>query len=132
MKDISCCFYNCSSLTYLPDISNWNTENIETATYLFAYCSKITHLPDISKWNMNKLTNINRIFEGCSSLIEIPNIGKWNNIKEADGIFDGCMSLTILPDTSNWESKMGFDKYKKIYIGCKAELIPIKYREKNN
>ena len=114
----------------MPDISNWNTENISTAVSVFAYCSKITYLPDISKWNINKSTCIDRMFEGCSSLIEIPNIGKWNNISIAYDLFKGCLSLKKLPDTSNWESKMGFDSYKLIFNGCKEELVPDKYREK--
>ena len=132
MESITGFFWGCSSLTYLPDISNWNTENISTAIGVFAYCSKLTYLPDISKWNINKATDIGRMFEGCSSLIEIPNIGKWNNIQNADDIFKGCLSLKKLPDTSNWESKMGFDKYKRIFNGCKEDLVPVKYREKTN
>ena len=130
MDSITGFFMGCSSLTYLPDISNWNTENISTAVLVFAYCSKITYLPDISKWNINKSTCIHRMFEGCSSLIEIPNIGKWNNISIAYDLFKGCLSLKKLPDTSNWESKMGFDRYKLIFNGCKEELVPDKYREK--
>ena len=31
-------FYNCSSLTYLPDISNWNTNNVNNVNKMFFGC----------------------------------------------------------------------------------------------
>ncbi|MBO6292125.1 MAG: BspA family leucine-rich repeat surface protein, partial [Selenomonas sp.] len=35
----------------LPDISKWNTKNVQTMSYLFSKCSSLSSLPDISKWN---------------------------------------------------------------------------------
>ena len=34
LTDMSYMFYNCSSLISLPDISNWNTENVENMSYI--------------------------------------------------------------------------------------------------
>jgi len=31
-------FAGCTSLIYLPDISNWNTQNITNMKYLFYNC----------------------------------------------------------------------------------------------
>ena len=41
-------FYNCSSLKSLPDISNWNTTNVNNMSSLFDNCESLESLPDIS------------------------------------------------------------------------------------
>ena len=50
-------FAECSSLSELPDISKWNTENVTTMNGLFWKCSSLSLLPDISKWNIKNVTN---------------------------------------------------------------------------
>ena len=55
-------FEGCELLESLPDISNWNTENITDLNRLFFKCCNLKSLPDISKWNINKVTKINDIF----------------------------------------------------------------------
>ena len=51
-------FAGCTSLIALPDISNWNTQNITDMNNLFHNCSSLKSLPDISKWNLNNVKNI--------------------------------------------------------------------------
>ena len=46
MSDI---FYGCSSLTKLPDISKWNTNNVTDISGIFSKCSSLIKLPDILK-----------------------------------------------------------------------------------
>ena len=48
IKDISYIFYECSSLLSLPDISKWNTNNVNNMSYMFSGCSSLKSLPDIS------------------------------------------------------------------------------------
>jgi len=50
---------------------------------LFSGCSSLSYLPDISKWNLNNVRNMNDLFSGCSSLSFLPDISKWNinNVK---------------------------------------------------
>ena len=62
-------FCGCSSLSSLPDISNWNTNNVINMSSMFRGCSSLSSLPDISKWNTNNVTNLWRIFYGCSNAI---------------------------------------------------------------
>ena len=57
-----CMFYGCSSLLSLPDISEWNTNNITDMSPMFYGYSSLSFLPDISKWNTNNITNMNNIF----------------------------------------------------------------------
>ena len=51
IKDMSYMFSYCSSLSSLPDISKWNTINVNNMSYMFSECSSLSSLPDISKWN---------------------------------------------------------------------------------
>ena len=83
VDDISYMFYSCSSLKSLPDISEWNTKNIENLNSIFENCSLLTFIPNISKWKLNRRIKINNIFRGCNSLLIFPDISKWNiNIPE--------------------------------------------------
>ena len=52
-------FYNCSSLSSLPDISKWNTSNVTNLGYIFSECSQLSSLPDISQWITSKVEIMN-------------------------------------------------------------------------
>ena len=71
---------------------------------LFSGCSTLEYLPDISNWEITNVKNINNMFEGCTSLIELPDISKWNtiNIIYMNKLFKNCSSLQYLPDISKW------------------------------
>ena len=83
-------FFDCSSLSSLPDISKWNTNHVTNMSSMFRGCSSLSSLPEISKWNTYNVTNMSFMFYGCSSLSSLPEISKWNtnNIKYAFDIFD--------------------------------------------
>ena len=49
-------------------------------SYLFNGCTSLSSLPDISQWNTNNVTNMICIFNGYESLSSFPNISKINNI----------------------------------------------------
>ena len=58
---------------------------------MFAGCSSLTSLPDISNWDVNNVNNMDSMFFGCFSLSSLPDIFKWNiNNKRHDGMFGGC------------------------------------------
>ena len=63
----------CSSLTYLPDISKWNTNNVTNMYGIFGGCSSLAFLPDISKWNTNNITNMSYMFYNCKDGLNIPS-----------------------------------------------------------
>ena len=52
-------FTECSSLTFLPDVSKWNTNDVTEMSYMLFECSLLSSLPDISKWNSNNVNNMN-------------------------------------------------------------------------
>ena len=66
---MSSMFYYCSSLTSLPDISNWNTTNVTTMSYMFKNCSSLTSFPDISKWIINDELDKDSMFDRCNENI---------------------------------------------------------------
>ena len=68
----------CSSLSFLPDISEWNTTNAVYMNELFLGCSSLSSLPDISKWNISSGIDMNHMFDGCKILLSLPDISKWN------------------------------------------------------
>ena len=47
--DMSNIFYGCTSLTSLPDISKWDTSNVNNMSNIFCGCTSLISLPDISK-----------------------------------------------------------------------------------
>ena len=53
-------FSGCSSLLSLPDISNFNTSNVNNMYRMFYGCNSLISLPDISKWNTSNLINMRR------------------------------------------------------------------------
>ena len=58
-----------TTLSSLPDISKWKTNNVNDMSYLFSFCESISSLPDIYKWNTNKVINMNGNFYKCSNTI---------------------------------------------------------------
>ena len=97
LKKLSSMFSGCSSLKELPDMSNWNTNNVINMSYLFSGCSSLKELPDLCNWNTNNVTNMSYLFSRCSSLSSLPDISKWdtNNVTNMNGIFYSCFSLPL-------------------------------------
>ena len=106
LTDISYMFYKCNSLISLPDISNWNTSNVNNMSNIFSECNSLISLPDISKFDTYKVNNMSNIFYGCKSLTSLPDISKWNtsNVNDMELIFNGYNSLISLPDISKWDT----------------------------
>ena len=42
-------------------------------SYMFKGCSSLSSLPDISKWNTNNVTDMNNMFSGCNESLNIPS-----------------------------------------------------------
>ena len=47
---------------------------------MFRRCSSLSSIPNISKWETNNVTDMNEIFLKCTSLSSLPDISKWNQI----------------------------------------------------
>ena len=55
----------------------------------------LSYLPDISKWNTNNVKEMRCMFSGCRSLSSLPNISKWNinNVIEMDDMFNNSLNI---------------------------------------
>ena len=102
LTDMSYIFEGCSSLSSLPDISNWNTSNVTNMSFMFSRCSSLSSLPNISKWDTSNVTNMSSMFSCCNALSCLPDISKWNTSKVTNMsyMFDRCNTLSTLPDIS--------------------------------
>ena len=74
---------------------------------MFYNCYSLSKLPDISKWNISSKVQIDELFFGCTSLAFIPNIGKWDifkgkndNFFRDNNIFGNCISLAKITHDS--------------------------------
>ena len=47
--------------------------NVTNMMGLFKECSSLSSLPDISNWNTKNVTNMNSMFTGCNDSLIIPS-----------------------------------------------------------
>ena len=60
-------FYECESLISLPDISKWNTSNVNKMEGIFRRCKSLISLPNLSKLDLRD----NNILDICFNLLNI-------------------------------------------------------------
>ena len=61
-------FYNCSLVSFIPDISKWKIIEIKNISYIFYNCISLVCIPNITKWNFSKNINYKNLFYNCFSL----------------------------------------------------------------
>ena len=116
-----CMFRGCKSLISLPDISKWNTSNVEDMDFMFDGCNSLISLPDISKWNTSNVNNMSYMFVRCTSLISLPDISNLNlsRVNSMSHMFSGCNSLISLPDLSKWNIS-NVEDMSNMFYGCNS------------
>ena len=121
--DMKYMFYDCISLQSLPDISKWNTNNIEDMKYMFFNCKNLLSLPDISNWNTSNVTDMSYMFANCQLLKLMPDISNWDilNVKNISFMFYNCESLTLFPDISIWKVEKVLEM-QYMFTNCKKLL----------
>ena len=87
-------FYNCSSLSSLPD--GFSTQNVTDARYMFTNCSSLSGLPD--GFSVPSATNTYYMFHSCSSLSRLPDGFSAPKATSTGYMFTNCSSLSGLPD----------------------------------
>ena len=121
---------NNSKLTLLPDISEWDTSNVNSMNNMFYDCSSLLSLPDISNWDTSNVSDMSCMFSGCKSLLSFPDISKWNtsnvtNMRNMFGAcrfhryYSSCSSLKSLPDISKWNISNVIDM-SNMFEGCSS------------
>ena len=120
LTDMSHMFKDCSSLLFLPDISELNTFHVADMSYLFYGCTLLENIPDISKWNLSNVKNLGFMFFNCNSLISLPDISNWDisNVKDLSHLFSNCASLEKLPENlSLWNTK-NVERLNHLFYYC--------------
>ena len=100
---------------------------------MFEDCSSLTSIDALNNWNMSKITNTSRMFAGCINLVSIDALKNWNmeNVKDVTDMFIGCNSLNSnsfkVLKKWNLERFGGIEKISNMYIRVKEDDC-----EKNN
>ena len=88
-------FFDCSSLTELPDLEKWNINNVEYADKIFYGCSSLLIIPNAFINKLIKKLNINNI----NDIIEIQNISE-NDLKEFNQLSEEKNIFSFKTDNS--------------------------------
>jgi surface protein len=94
--------FNQSSVTSL-DVTEWDTQNINSLIGVFMMCTNLTEIKGIENWDTSKVTNMNQLFYQCKKLTSL-NINGWKTgqVTNMGSMFDGCSALESI-DISNWD-----------------------------
>ena len=107
VTDMSCMFYECSSLVSL-DVSSFDTRNVIGMSGMFDSCKSLTTL-DVSKFDTSNVTSMNCMFGFCSSLTDL-DVSKFDtsNVTDMSWMFMCCSKLKNL-DISNFNTSNVID-----------------------
>ena len=114
-----CFLFSFCKISFIPDISKWDTRNVIYINHMFFHCRNLKSIPDISKWKTSKIRYISYLFTDCACLETLPDISKWdtNNLEGIDGLFTGCKSLRYLPDISRWKTSK-IKSMRNLFLQC--------------
>ena len=118
--DTSFMFQNCKNITSINSLKNWNTSNIKNMYGMFKGCHSIISLDGLKNWDISNVENTSYMFYDCYSLSYIEGIKNWNmeNVKEIDSMFYECLSLNSIYMLKNWKFK-NLKNMSHLFKGCK-------------
>ena len=95
-------FYNCSELSDISALTNWNVGNVTTLYQTFQGCSALSDISPLANWNTSNVTNLSSTFNYCSNLTDISPLANWNteNVTSLYQTFSRC--AIVIADLSNW------------------------------
>ena len=96
VKNVDSMFYDCYSLTAIPQL---DTSLVTNMSNMFYNCYALTAIPQL---NTSSVTNMSYMFYDCYSLTAIPQFDT-SSVKNMNSMFYSCYSLTSIPqlDTSS-------------------------------
>ena len=96
VTNMSYMFYDCYSLTAIPQL---DTSSVTNMNSMFCSCYALTSIPQL---NTSSVKNINRLFYNCYSLTSIPQLDT-SSVTSMNDMFRNCYALTSIPqlDTSS-------------------------------
>ena len=116
-------------------IDKLNTTNIEDMTSMFQDCTSLTSINGIADWDTSKLRYTENMFRNCTSLKSL-DLSNWDvqKLYVVTYMFGNCASLETI-DLSNWDlSKCSFRPYggySALFTDCNS-LHTVKLDNCNN
>ena len=100
-------FGDCSELTSLSSLEEWNTKNVLAMNNMFSDCSKLISLVPLKKWNTEKVMLMYGMFCNCPNLTSLTGLEKWStgNVMDMSYMFSGCSKLTSLSPLEKWNTE---------------------------
>ncbi len=91
-------FYNCSNLTDISGLANWNVSNVTDMSHMFSICSNLTDLTPLKSWNVSNVTDMRSMFLSCSKLTDLTPLKSCNvsKVTNMSFMFQSCSKLTKL------------------------------------
>lgn len=88
-------FANCTKLTDISRLAEWDVSNVKTIMGLFKDCTSLTDVTALNGWNLSKIDSLNYIFSN-TKITEAPS---WDtsHIEEITQFLDGCYELERIP-----------------------------------
>ena len=104
VTDMGYMFYGCNALTSVGDLSNWNVGNVTSMYGMFNQCYTLTSVGDLDNWNVGNVTDMSGMFGECNALTSIGDISGWNvgNVTNMHIMFNQCYALTSVGNLDNW------------------------------
>ena len=117
LTKIDCLFAECELLTNI-DLSNLNTQNINSMISMFKGCSSLNNI-NLSNLNTQNVKSMSGMFEGCSSLksIDLSNF-QTHNVIYMYCMFIECSSLVNV-NLSSFNTENVIDM-SGMFIGCSS------------
>ena len=121
----------------------WNTGNVTNMSYMFQECSSLTDINGLSNWDTSKVTSMNSLFKktGITNVDALatgknnnPNIWNTGSVKDMSDMFLSCSSLTDITGLSNWDTAKVTSFYRMFYgtkINNLDALVPGKNSNPN-
>ena len=126
MRDM---FHNCTGITSLEPLRNWNVENVQDTAGTFHNCSKITSIEPLTNWNVSNVKDMQGMFNFCSKITSIEPLTNWNvdNATNMGWLFNNCSGITSLEPIANWNVD-NVTTMNNMFVNCSklTTLEPLK------
>ena len=119
ITDLSYLFSDCTSLSNISALRNWDVKNVTNFSFLFNNCSSLTDISALETWNVSKGINFTCLFGKCSSLKDIWYLHNWNveNGEHFSYLFYECSSLVNIGGLKKWNVGKG-KFFSCLFSGC--------------
>ena len=90
-------FYNCSNLTDISALANWNTSSVTNMQGMFYQCSNLTDISALVNWNTSSVITMVNMFYN-TKISDISPLSSWNvsAVTNMTSLFSTCSNLTSL------------------------------------